>query len=160
MRSLPRRGNRVATQIQIMQREKFTMVTDFLTPLNPPVDKYFGSNSGEKTQRNQAMSYLIKEALVYVETDLLWDFTKVLISKGNLLGLNVGTATSGAEQSINLTWSDNSGQGIAEATYKLMVVVYAETSKTVVCSFMAGTRNLATAALAVPAFLSGLTVQV
>ena len=136
------------------------MVTEFITPLNPIITQYFGNNNGEKTRRNQAMSYLIKEAVTYVNPNLVWDFNKVLISRGDLLGFSAVTAAAGAAQSIDVTWTDNSGQGNASATDKLVLAVYEETTKTTVYSINAGTRNQGTANLIVPAYLSGLTVQV
>ncbi len=160
MRSLPRKGNRVATPTQLLQREKFTMVTEFLTPLNSVVGRYFGNDTGDKTRRNQAMSYLMREAITYVAPDLVWDYSKVLISRGDLLGLNAATASAGAGQSVDITWTDNSGQGDAETTDKLVVVLYEPTSKTTVHSLNAGERNQGTGNVMVPAFLSGLTVQV
>lgn len=160
LRSLPRKGNRVATATQMLQREKFTMVTEFLTPLNSVVSRYFGSNTGDKTRRNQAMSYLMRKAIDYVAPDLVWDYSKVLISRGDLLGLHVGTATTGAGQSVDFTWTDNSGQGDAETTDKLVVVLYEPTSKTAVHALNAATRGQGTANITVPAFLNGLTVHV
>ena len=160
LRSLPRKRNRVATATQLLQREKFTMVTQFLTPLNSVVGRYFGNNTGDKTRRNQAMSYLMREAINYVDPDLVWDFSKVLISRGDLLGLTSASAAVGAGQSVNFTWTDNSGQGDAETTDKLVVVLYEETTKTSVHALNAGLRNQGTANVIVPAFLSGLTVQV
>ena len=160
LRSLPRKGNRVATATQLLQREKFTMVTTFLTPLNSVVSRYFGNNTGDKTRRNQAMSYLMREAVSYVAPDLVWDYSKVLISRGDLLGLNAASASAGAGQSVDLTWTDNSNQGDAETTDKLVVVLYEPTSKTTVHALNAGLRNEATANVVVPAFLAGLTMQV
>ena len=136
------------------------MVTEFLTPLNSVVSRYFGNNTGDKTRRNQAMSYLMREAISYVDPNLVWDYTKVLISRGDLLGLNVAAAVVGAGHSVDLTWTDNSNQGDAETTDKLVVVLYEPTSKTTVHSLNAGLRNQGTANVTVPAFLSGLTVQV
>ena len=160
MRSLPRKGNRVATATQLLQREKFTMATSFLTPLNGVVGRYFGNNTGDKTRRNQAMSYLMREAITYVDPDLVWDYSKVLISRGDLLGLNAAAAVPGAGHSVDLTWSDNSNQGDAETTDKLVVVLYEPTSKTTVHALNAGTRNQVTGNVVVPAFLAGLTVHV
>ena len=160
MRSLPRKGNRVATATQLLQREKFTMATSFLTPLNSVVGRYFGNNTGDKTRRNQAMSYLMREAISYVAPNLVWDYSKVLISRGDLLGLNAASALVGAGHSVALMWTDNSNQGDAETTDKLVVVLYEPTSKTTVTALNAGMRNLEVANVIVPAFLSGLSVQV
>jgi hypothetical protein len=160
MRSLPRKTSRVATATQLLQREKFTMVTEFLTPLKSVVGRYFGNNTGDKTRRNQAMSYLMREAINYVDPDLVWDFSKVLFSRGDLLGMTGATAAAGTGQSVDITWTDNSGQGDAETTDKLVVVLYEATSKTTVHALNAGTRSQGTSNVIVPAFLTGLTVQV
>lgn len=160
MRSLPRKTTRVATATQLLQREKFTMVTEFLTPLKGVVGRYFGNNTGDKTRRNQAMSYLMREAINYVDPDLLWDFSKVLFSRGDLLGMTGATATAGTGQSVDITWTDNSGQGDAETTDKVVVVLYEATSKTTVHALNAGMRSQGTSNVIVPAFLTGLTVQV
>lgn len=160
LRSLPRKGNRVATATQLLQREKFTLVTEFLNPINSVVGRYFGNNNGDKTRRNQAMSYLLKEAVTYVEPNLIWEFNKVQISRGDLLGLNVASATAGTGHSVDINWTDNSGQGDAESTDKLVVVLYEETTKTTVHALNAGSRSQETGNVIVPAFLTGLTVQV
>jgi hypothetical protein len=160
MRSLPRKTSRAATATQLLQREKFTMVSDFLTPINSVVGRYFGSNNGDKTRRNQAMSYLMREAINYVAPDLVWDFSKVLISRGDLLGLTGAAAAAGTGHSVDIIWTDNSGQGDAETTDKLVVVLYEETTKTTVHALNAGMRNQETGNVVVPAFLTGLTVEV
>lgn len=160
MRSLPRKGNRIATAAQMLQRSKFIMATEFLTPLNPIITKYFGSNNGITTRRNKAMSYTLREAITYSDPILQWDFSKVLISRGVLLGLNAATAVAGATSSITLNWADNSGSGEAEESDKLIVVVYEETTKTSVSFLNAGARDQETASLIVPEFLSGLRVQI
>lgn len=160
LRSLPRKGNRVATATQLLQREKFTLVTEFLNPINSVVGRYFGNNNGDKTRRNQAMSYLLKEAVTYVEPNLIWEFNKVQISRGDLLGLNVASAMAGAGHSVDINWTDNSGQGDAESTDKLVVVLYEETTKTTVHALNASMRSQETGNVIVPAFLTGLTVQV
>ena len=160
MRSLPRKTNRAATPLQQQQRDKFAMVTEFLQPINSIVSNYFGSNKGEKTRRNQAMSYMLKEAVSYVAPNMVWNFNKVLISRGDLLGFDGMLAATGAGHSIDFTWTDNSGQGNATATDKLVVVIYEESTKTTVYALDAGTRNQGTANVIVPAYLSALKVNV
>lgn len=160
MRSLPKKGNRVASATQVLQREKFIMATAFLTPLNSIISRYFGNNTGDKTRRNQAMSYHMREAIQYVEPDMIWDFSKVQISRGDLLGLNSLNAAAGTGQDITLSWTDNSGQGAALASDKLVVVVYEETSKSSYYMLPAGTRNQGSSTVALPAYFSGLSVHV
>ena len=160
MRSLPRKSTKPATPKQMLQREKFTMVTEFLTPLNPILKRYFGSNTEVKTRRNQAMSYTMKDAVVFVDPGFELSFNRVLISRGSLLGLNTGVATAGAGQSIDIAWIDNSGIGDAAATDQLVVAVYEPTTKTTIYSLNAGSRDHRSGNVVLPAFLSGLKVQV
>lgn len=79
MRSLPKKSNRVATALQQQQRQKFAMVNDFLGGVQPVIKRYYGSDSGIKTRRNQAMSYLMREALVFNDPDYEWDYSKVCL---------------------------------------------------------------------------------
>lgn len=160
MRSLPKKSNRLATTFQQQQRSKFTMTTEFLGGVQPVIKRYFGSDSGLKTRRNQAMSYLMKEAIVFNDPNYEWDYTKILISKGDLLGINNGAVTAGTGQNLDFSWTDNSGQGEALATDKFVVVVYEPTSKATVYSLNAGSRSSGSATLSLPNFLSGLEVQV
>ena len=73
MRSLPKKSNRLATAFQQQQRSKFAMATEFLSSVQPVVSRYFGGNTGLKTRRNQAMSYLMKEAIVnyFIEKEFI-----------------------------------------------------------------------------------------
>ena len=160
IRSLPKKTNRLATAFQQQQRTKFSMTTELLGSLQPLIKRYFGNDTGLKTRRNAAMSYLIKEAIVFNDPDYEWDYTKVLISKGDLLGLNNGQVAPGTGQNLDFTWLDNSNQGEAVATDKLVVAVYEPILKTVIYSLNAATRADESATLVLPNHLSGLAVQV
>lgn len=160
MRSLPKKSNRLATPFQQQQRTKFTMTNEFLGGVQPVIKRYFGNDTGLKTRRNAAMSYLMKEAIVFNDPNYEWDYTKVLISKGDLLGINNGAVVAGTGQNLDFSWTDNSGQGEAVATDKLVVVVYEPTTKATVYSLEAGSRSSGSASLELPNFLSGLEVQV
>lgn len=160
MRSLPRKSNREATTSQLMQREKFSEATAFLQPYQPVLRKYFGSGNGKTTRRNQALSYHMKEAVTYVDPNWVWDFQKVQISRGDLLGLDQIAGTGGTAQSIDFTWQDNSAQGEALATDQVIVAIYESTSKTGSYFSNIALRSDGNATITLPAFLSGLTVQV
>lgn len=160
MRSLPRKGNRVATETQLLQRLKFSTVTAFLNPLQPIISRFYGSDTTDKTRRNQAMSYHMREALTYVDPEFLITFNKVQISKGDLIGMQAPAIAAGAAQSVDFTWTDNSDEGQAKATDTLVMALYEPTTKTTVYSLNAGTRNTGAANVIVPAYLSGLTVHV
>lgn len=160
LRSLPRKGNRVATETQLLQRLKFKTVSSFITPLAPIISRFFGSGSLEKTRTNQAMSYHMTEAVTYVDPNFQMVYEKVVISKGDLLGFQAPTATPSAGTKIDFTWVNNAGQGQAKDNDQFIIAVYEATSKSTVYSLNAGKRLDGSGTITLPAYLSGLTVQV
>ncbi len=160
LRSLPRRANRTATPNQALQRLKFSTVTSFLNPFYPVLSRYYGNNTGEKTRLNQAMSYHIKEAMVYNEPVFDMVYNKVLIAKGDLTGIQAGVISSTDPSTVSIVWSDNSGEGEAKPTDKLVIALYEPTLKSTVYSLSVAVRSALTGAILVPTSLTGLTVEV
>lgn len=158
MRSLPKKSSKAPTEMQLLQRMKFTTVSNFLTPLSTVISSYFGLSGLELTRRNQAMSYHMKYAVEYVDPDFEMLYDKVLISKGDLLGIQNPAVTAVVTDKLTYTWSDNSGQGQAKATDKLVVVVYAPTEDLYYISLNAATRSEATGTVQLPAEFNGLEV--
>lgn len=155
MRSLPQRGDYTPTENQILQRERFRTVVKFLTPIKGLVSKYFGKKQGDKSPYNMATSYHLKEALIEVGDDFVIDYPKVLISKGDLRGLDNPSITAAANQVVNMAWTDNSGQGNANPLDQLVVVFYAPDLEVFQVFEPAGTREETAVQLTMPAFLSG-----
>ncbi|RXJ50022.1 DUF6266 family protein [Gelidibacter gilvus] len=160
MRSLPQRGNYVPTEEQLIQREKFSAVIKFLTPLKPIVGKYFGQKQGHKSIYNLATSYHLREALVDDGGVYRIDYPKVLISKGELRGLMDPAVAMAAGQVLELAWSDNSGQGYAHDNDQLIVVVFSPDADLYQLSIAIGRRDLAGTSIALPAYMAGLDIQV
>ena len=159
MRSLPKKTDRTPTETQLLQREKFTAVSNFLTPISNVVSLYYGSGSGELTRRNQAMSYHMKEAVTYVNPNFEILFDKVQISKGDLLGIQNPTASSPAAGEIRFNWEDNSGQGSAKNTDQLIVVLYSPLEDIYYTNGNAATRDAARVTLTLPTYFARLEVQ-
>lgn len=159
MRSLPKKTDRTPTQTQLLQREKFTAVSNFLTPISNVLSLYYGSGSVELTRRNQAMSYHMKEAVTYVNPNFEILFDKVQISKGDLLGIQNPTASSPAASEIRFNWEDNSGQGSAKNTDQLIVVLYSPLEDIYYTNGNAATRDAARVTLTLPTYFAGLEVQ-
>lgn len=159
LRSLPRKGTRVASEAQVLQRLKFSTVTAFLMPLQPILSRYYGNGNALKTRRNQAMGYHMEEAVTYVDPNYEMILNKVQISKGDLLGLQSPGMVPGAAQSVDITWANNSGEGEADASDVLVVALYEPTTKTTVYALHAEVRSAMTATIIVPSDLSGLTLH-
>jgi hypothetical protein len=160
MRSLPRKSRKEASLLQKMQRDKFSLVSSFLMPISSIPGKYFGNKGGLKTQRNQAMSYLIQEAAQHDGMDAFWDFTKILITRGDLLGLNTLAGVAGVNQSVDVTWVNNSNQGNAQENDTVLAVVFEENSKMLWYAEGIATRVEEAVTLQLPDYWSGLQVHV
>ncbi|MDO6739352.1 DUF6266 family protein [Wenyingzhuangia sp. 2_MG-2023] len=160
MRSLPQRTSRMPTAKQEEQREKFKTVIEFLSPIVDVLTLYFGSPQGDKSRSNLATSYHLKNAVVPTPTGMVMDYAKVLISKGDLRGIDAGTLTASATQTLVFGWQDNSGQGKATATDELMVVVYAPDLNLFYSNVLVATRDATTATVTLPNFMAGFEVQV
>lgn len=160
MRSLPKKSNKVATPTQLLQRLKFATVTSFLGPVYPILNRYYGTNAGELTRINKAMSYHLKEVAVYNDPDFDILYNKVQLSKGDLLGVQAGAIASTTTNTIDFTWEDNSGQGEALATDQLVVGVYEPETKNWIYSLAVGNRSTTAGALLLPNTFTGATVAV
>jgi hypothetical protein len=124
IRSLPKKNNRPPTEEQLVQRLKFALVIHFLSPISYVLKSYFGHGINAKSKYNLAVSYHLQEAVSGVNPDFLIDYTKVIFSKGDLLGLENAVTTPQATAEILFSWDDNSGQGLALGTDNLVVIAY------------------------------------
>ena len=160
MRGLPKESTATATAAQLEQRAKFSTVIKFLTPIKGILSAYFGKEQNAKSPFNLATGYHLSEALLPGPDDTwLIDYPKVLISRGDLRGVdNPQILLEGGL--INLTWTDNSGQGSASATDLLIAVVYCTEMNEFVQFNPAATRADASTTLTIPAYLSGTLAEI
>lgn len=124
MRSRPKKSNRIPSESQRIQRERFTTVTQFLNPIKGVINRYYGYPQSFRSRLNLAISYHMKEAVEWVSDIFEVIYPKVMITKGDLQGIHMPMVTPQADQKINIKWEDNSGQGLATAEDSLLVVVY------------------------------------
>lgn len=124
MRSRPKKSSRIPTEAQNLQRERFAAVTRFLNPIRGVYNRYFGQIRGARSKYNMATSYHIREAIEWVSGNFEIIYNKVMISKGELQGVQDGIATAVTGNKLKISWTDNSGQGMALAADSLLVVIY------------------------------------
>lgn len=163
LRKRPRRKpNQTGTAAQLEQRAKFAAVIEFLNPIKEVVGAYFSRKTKSKSRYNLATGYNLKNALVDGPGNTFTlDYSKMLISKGELRGLEGGTVAAQAGHILELNWTDNSGQGSAAATDLVVAVVYSPTQNLFqMFNPAAATRGDATVQLTMPAYYSGNEVHV
>lgn len=159
MRSRPIKSNRPPTETQLLQRQRFATVTKFLTPIRGLYNRYYGHRSGTRSPYNQAVSYHIKEAIERVDDAFKIIYNKVMISKGDLHGIYNPSLAAVAEGQIEITWEDNSGQGLALPTDALLVVVYCEELNMFEVFEDAAIRSATEITLATTSYFAGLKVE-
>lgn len=161
MRGLPKESSKPATPEQLEQRAKFRTVIKFLIPIKDIIGAYFGKEQKSKSPFNLATGYHLSEALLPGPDDSwLIDYPKVLISRGALRGVDNPEVSPGAANTINLTWTDNSGQGSAGATDQMVVVVFCTEMVEFVQFNPAATRADGSVELNIPAYLTGTLAEV
>jgi hypothetical protein len=112
------------TLAQVNQRNKFSLVLRFLQPNLNFVRVGYKNYAVKKSQFNSAMSYLLNNAIIGTSPNFDIDYSLALLTRGNLSGaLNPVFDLTTAGQ-VQFSWDDNSAQGSALETDKVMVVVY------------------------------------
>lgn len=128
IRSLPKKSKRIASDLQLLQREKFRLVAQFLAPLSRLTGKYFGQYQGAKSRSNLAMSHQLMEAVVETDGVLSLDFSKVLLTKGTVPIVQIESSII-ENNALTIAWTSNADFGLAKATDRLIVVVYSKAHK-------------------------------
>jgi hypothetical protein len=160
LRSLPKRVRRIPTPQQEAQRLRFSFVSAFLTPFYPVLRRFYGGNTTTQTRINHAMSYHLRDAVIENGGLYEMDYAKVVMTKGDLTGLENPQVTAAVGATLNFTWVDNSGQGQAKADDQLVISLFEETTKTSLYTLYGGDRSLESASFNVPETLIGLDIQV
>lgn len=128
IRAIPRKTGKKPSQLQIDQRSKFKLVSNFLRPLNRLLGRYFGQNQGLKSRINLALAYHLQEAVMAEGEDIVIQVEKVLLSKGILPSLQEQNAGI-ADGTLTLTWTMGADIVLSQSTDLLTVVVYEKETK-------------------------------
>jgi hypothetical protein len=161
MRSRPTKVRNPNTPAQQAQRMKFSMITGLMRHARPFVNAGFMTRSRKLTPRNAATSHNLKNAIAGTYPDLSIDYPSVLLSRGDLLGLDDAAVASDVVCELSITWTDNSGVGGSQVDDRLMAFVYNEEADRALNFVDSGVQRVDGAwTLSVPANWAGQTVQV
>lgn len=126
MRSLPKKSNKQPTDAQLEQRMRMMIAINFLKPVTDLLATGFKNVSGNSSGYNVAVSRLVKNGLTGIYPDIDLDYSKVLISEGSLTQPAVPALESVEPGKVNLTWRDNSDNGLAKPGDKAFLLAYVE----------------------------------
>lgn len=148
------------TRRQRDQRSRFGLMARFLNAQRRLVRIGFRPYAVKMTPVNAAMSYNIAAALTGDYPDYSINYSKVLLSRGDLPGMTAPVLSFVDPLTVTLAWTDNSSAEGAHATDKLHVSIYhAETNKSL--GFIAcAERSDALCSLTIPAEWSARHVEV
>jgi len=144
---------------QLAQRAKFSVVGKFLRPLIPFLRIGFKSQAVKMSGFNAAMSYNLENALTGTYPDYDVDYTKALVSEGNLPGALNPEVTATVAGEIGYTWEDNSSDTNASPNDKALLVVYNPAKKRAVNVIDGNTRAGGSQSITLPSNFTGDEVQ-
>lgn len=124
MRSQPARRTSNPSEAQLLQQAKFRLAMRFVTSLSGLFVISFRQYANRMTGINSAFSYLLKNAITGTYPSYTIDYSKVLISRGDLPNAENPTAAAVAGSIINFTWTNNTGTGKASNDDTAILVVY------------------------------------
>lgn len=158
MRSQANRRSFNPTQKQLDQQAKFGLAIKFLQPLNGLLMLTFRNYAVEMTGSNNALSYVLKNAITGTYPAYSIDYPNILVSRGNLPNALNPTATAAAAGIIKFDWTDNSGTAKAKADDKAIIVVYSPADKLALYTTGSAVRSAGTENFAATLF-DGQTVE-
>ena len=98
---------RARTAAQTANEEKMKFVNLLLMPFHPYVTVGFQNLAIQKTALSAAYSYNFHHAITGAYPDLGVDYSKMMISKGDLPGLNAPVMEFKAPDTLKITWGDD-----------------------------------------------------
>jgi len=158
IRAKTKRARTSNTEAQVNQRTKFGLVTGFMQAINFILKFSFKQVAGDAmTAYNYAVQYALKNAMTGEAPDFELDYSKVLISDGQLSR----ETTAGAELvdgKVNFHWADNSGSGKCTSTDNAVLLVYNVDQSELSYSIGAVTRGMKAGSLPLPYNQTGDTL--
>jgi hypothetical protein len=158
MRSKAQRRTITSSQKQKEQQMKFGLIARFQQPLANLLAISFKSYAIKMTGSNSAMSYNIRNAITGTYPDFTIDYSKALISRGDMPNAINPTATAAADGVVNFTWQNNAGSGKAQDTDKSILVAYCPDLYQGIYTDAGAERSAESGSLDLSAF-SGLKVE-
>ncbi|PKP45908.1 MAG: hypothetical protein CVT94_16480, partial [Bacteroidetes bacterium HGW-Bacteroidetes-11] len=142
-------------------REKFRTVVKFLQPVNDIVKIGFKSYANEMSAFNAAFSWNFHNALLGDEINgYAVDYAKARLSMGGLSSVAQLALQAGANASVDITWTDNSGIQNAQGSDSLYYVVINPLTKESVFQLNAARRDEGALTLNLPELWTGQMVEV
>lgn len=139
------------TEGQVSQQTKFGATTGFMQPLNALLKTGLKQKASAENMSayNYACRHALKNAVVGTDAQPELDYSKVIISDGNLSRISGATAIKEGDN-IKFSWSDSVESAVGKATDKVNLLVYNVTNGEISYSMGEVLRSAKTANLPIP----------
>lgn len=131
---------------------------EFLKPIKEFIRVGYKTYAVKKSAFNAAVSYVVKNAVGGSYPDVEINYSRVLVSRGDLTPPKDVVATI-SEHCVTITWTDNSAEGSADASDLSMPLAYNVSKGQAVFEIAATTRSSKSVALPLPSDWIGDTIQ-
>ncbi|MEO5650031.1 MAG: DUF6266 family protein [Ginsengibacter sp.] len=146
MRSKANKRTFVPSQKQLEQQLKFALMMRFLQPMSGLLGISFYDFAIRKTGINSAFAYNFSNAITGTFPDYAIDYSKALVSRGNLPNVLGPSVVSGAGSILTWSWTDNNSSE-AKPTDQAILVAYCPAMKQAIFTTNGGERSDLTAEL-------------
>lgn len=125
IRSLSRPSKKAASPLQLAQREKFSLITSFLSPLKDLLNIGFSDiQQGSSTGYNQALGEALKYGVMGDYPNLQIDYSKIRISRGALANLAHVRWEEESDHEITLSWQPLRSSIMGNADDSVILLIY------------------------------------
>jgi len=159
VRKRPLRISNPRTAGQLEQRAKFAAIIKFLKPLTPFIRVGFKSKNAKMSAHNSALSYNLANAIMGAYPDYAIDYSKVLISRGNIRAALSPSIRLISNCEIEFSWVYNPRDYNAYSDDKAVLVVYNYTKHEVITAMDGNSRINGSQAITLPPSFAGDSVH-
>ena len=157
LRSQPLAKKHASSVDQLDHQLRFSVVINFIQTMTDLLRFTFRKYAIKMSEFNAAFSYNYYNAITGTAPDYAIDFSKALVSRGELPNATA-PAASLTGNTVYYTWTDNSGIGSAANTDKSLFVAFCPNLNLTVFSTKGGDRSAGSGTLDVSNF-AGETVE-
>lgn len=126
VRKIPGPRKNEPTEAQLCQQAKFALLTKFLKPLKPLLDKTFNKPSVPAPGSARAFSHNYRQAVGGTYPSLSINYPQLLLSCGDLPKADSPAAAATLPGRLRFYWTDNSGCGRSMTNDKAFIAAYCE----------------------------------
>lgn len=130
-RSRPKKREKPLSPAQLKQVSVIKAVSPFIAKVKPVVKMGFAGKSDN--DKDSALSFLMKNAVDKSGPVAVLDYTRVLVTRGDLMAPAGGQADYDPTDGLTIQWNDNSGTGSARASDRGLIAAYCPEVHEAIC---------------------------